>query len=520
MCKECEGYKMPYIANGDRLCYNSFEELTDDLKELYKGKETKQGKETYIGFINKLNENGDKLVSDYVNNSTKVCIRYSKCGHIHEGEGIAPGKYKMGRGCNICSGNVVKKGVNDLATTHPKLAKEWHPTKNGDLKPTQVSFGCNKKVWWQCEKGHEWNAEIGNRTNVNSNCPYCANKKVLKGYNDLATTHPQYIKYFVNIKDAYTHTYSSDAKVEMKCPICGTRKAMRIANLTKQGLGCPQCSDGISYPEKVFANFLTYVIKQGIIDYYIKQKRFEGYKFLYDFILYKNNKIIAIVETHGEQHYKDSSWKSYKDEHENDMIKYDIAVLNGFEYNKNYFVIDCRKSNIEWISNNIKNSKLINILNIILNDVDWEDIDRNSQNSLKWEVITTWIEQKSINKNLTPKILADYLGMKYDTVRNYLKWGNEHVKDCIYNIEEELELLKNRNTKYSVYFIDSCGNKEFDDAVSMIELERRTGINRGVLKRSMGNALGTRKGANNIKFDKKYFGYMVVDANEWDAQHN
>ena len=33
------------------------------------------------------------------------------------------------------------RGVNDLATTHPKLAVEWHPTKNGELKPSDVSAG-------------------------------------------------------------------------------------------------------------------------------------------------------------------------------------------------------------------------------------------------------------------------------------------------------------------------------------------------------------------------------------------
>ena len=110
---------------------------------------------------------------------------------------------------------MIVKGINDLATTHPELAKEWHPSKNGDLQPIQVSFGSNKKVWWLGECGHEWKATIGSRTGMNSNCPYCINKKVVRGFNDIATTHPDLIKYFVNIKDAYTHTYGSEDKVEM-----------------------------------------------------------------------------------------------------------------------------------------------------------------------------------------------------------------------------------------------------------------------------------------------------------------
>ena len=41
------------------------------------------------------------------------------------------------------------------------LAKEWHPTKNSSLTPKDVTAGSNKKVWWQCSRGHEWEAGIG-----------------------------------------------------------------------------------------------------------------------------------------------------------------------------------------------------------------------------------------------------------------------------------------------------------------------------------------------------------------------
>ena len=35
-----------------------------------------------------------------------------------------------------------------LAETHPDLAKEWHPTKNGNITPKMISAGNGKKVWW------------------------------------------------------------------------------------------------------------------------------------------------------------------------------------------------------------------------------------------------------------------------------------------------------------------------------------------------------------------------------------
>lgn len=73
--------------------------------------------------------------------------------------------------CNLCA---LKKGNNEkyleiikqngsLKSKFPELAKEWHPTKNGDLNPEQVTSGSAKKVWWICDKGHEWEAVIGRR---------------------------------------------------------------------------------------------------------------------------------------------------------------------------------------------------------------------------------------------------------------------------------------------------------------------------------------------------------------------
>ena len=43
---------------------------------------------------------------------------------------------------------MIYQGFNDLQTTNPELAKQWHPTKNGDLKPTNVMANSNKIVWW------------------------------------------------------------------------------------------------------------------------------------------------------------------------------------------------------------------------------------------------------------------------------------------------------------------------------------------------------------------------------------
>ena len=94
----------------------------------------------------------------------------------HEWEARIVDRHK-GNGCPVCNGKKVIEGVNDLKTFYPKVASEWHPTKNGNLKPINVTPGSRKKVWWQCSKNpnHEWPAFISNRckTKNATGCPHC-----------------------------------------------------------------------------------------------------------------------------------------------------------------------------------------------------------------------------------------------------------------------------------------------------------------------------------------------------------
>jgi hypothetical protein len=60
----------------------------------------------------------------------------------------------------------------NLYVLKPNLIMEWHPTKNGNLHPRDVTPGSGKKVWWLCEQGHEWQAAIYSRSR-GSGCPIC-----------------------------------------------------------------------------------------------------------------------------------------------------------------------------------------------------------------------------------------------------------------------------------------------------------------------------------------------------------
>ena len=93
-----------------------------------------------------------------------------------------------GSGCPVCANRVVKPRENDLAATHPDLAAQWHPTKNGKLTPRDVVHRTHRKVWWRCEKGHEWQATVASRVN-GMGCPVYAGKVITLDENDLRTMH-------------------------------------------------------------------------------------------------------------------------------------------------------------------------------------------------------------------------------------------------------------------------------------------------------------------------------------------
>lgn len=94
-----------------------------------------------------------------------------------------------GTGCPYCDGRIAIPGVNDLLSQKSELAKEFHPTKNGNSRLEEISVQSNLKLWWKCREGHEWKTEVYARTKGNG-CPYCSGKRALKGFNDLATVNP------------------------------------------------------------------------------------------------------------------------------------------------------------------------------------------------------------------------------------------------------------------------------------------------------------------------------------------
>jgi len=133
----------------------------------------------------------------------------------------------------------------------------------------------------------------------------------------------------------------------------------------------------------------------------------------------------------GGYHYKESKWtgkksKTLKENQENDKIKEQLAKENGIE---NYIIIDCYKSELEYIKNNILTSQLNNLFD--LSDIDWEEAHKNSCKSKVKEVCNLW--DKGIN-NINNIIKIIHLSRS--TIIEFLKRGNK-IGWCKYIPQEE-----------------------------------------------------------------------------------
>jgi hypothetical protein len=141
------------------------------------------------------------------------------------------------RGCPVCSKQLIVAGENDLATTHPHIAKEamgWDPTK--------VSSGNKTKVEWKCSRGHiQVNTPL-QRTNNLQGCTICSGREVLPGFNDLVTTHPN----LANEADGWDSTkvsFGSNKAVNWKCAIGHRWKSKISSRTSSQNSVCPVCQN-------------------------------------------------------------------------------------------------------------------------------------------------------------------------------------------------------------------------------------------------------------------------------------
>ncbi|MFH1321471.1 MAG: zinc-ribbon domain-containing protein [Bacteroidota bacterium] len=244
--------------------------------------------------------NGDLRPTDVFPQSDKKV--WWVCKKQHEWEAVI-GSRDRGNGCPYCSGQKADK-TTCLSAVNPKLTKEWHPSNNGKLQPSDVLPQSNKKVWWKCKKGHEWKASVGNR-NRGRGCIVCLGTVVT----DEINLHK------VNLKLATQWHPTKNGSITPGQVHPGSNKSAwwicskshewqaRIAHRNNGG-DCPICSPQTSKPElRIFAEF-----KSLFPDVQLRNK-IQGI----EVDIYLPTLNIGIE-------YDGSCW--HKDKHEKDQIKH------------------------------------------------------------------------------------------------------------------------------------------------------------------------------------------------------
>ena len=279
-------------------------------------------------------KNGELIPEDIATGSNQkvwwLCSKKFECECPHEYESIVANRTYHGNGCPYCSFR--KTCIHrSLVHTYPEIAAQWHPTRNGELKPEMFSHGSDEKIWWKCLIGcqygctHEWEAVIGSRCFRDHGCPYCASthKKVCI-HNSIVTTEPEVAAEWDYEKnddlDPKTIPRSSEIKAYFLCQNGHSYLAI-IGNRCRGGSGCPTCKNKtqkfvfeflkISYPDLI-SEFPAPLCKKRRVDFCIPSLK-------------------IIIELDGLQHFeKVGNWMSPEEAIKLDVLKMKGALDSGY----------------------------------------------------------------------------------------------------------------------------------------------------------------------------------------------
>lgn len=374
------------------------------------------------------NEVGNEysVLGNYESATSKLKMRHNKCSHpsgFYDWDTTAHNFMDGGKRCPYCA-HQTDEFKHEKKSVNPNIKRIGKYTNS------------STKTEYLCLKENHVFMMSPSAERAGNGCPYCSNHKVLKGFNDIWTTHPHIAELLEDEEFGYTHTYGTTEKTYFRCPDCNNRLytlPSLVYNKANEVV-CPQCKDGFSYPEK----FMCSVLNQLGINY-TYQLTSRDYDWIgsyrYDFYLDNYN---YIIEVHGLQHYERpmGHFKNYKSQQEIDKEKLELALANGI---KKYFEIDCRYSELEWIKNNIISSDLSVFFDLSV--IDWKQCALYASKSLLVKVCDAWN-----NGNDTIKGLQTEFGLSDVTVARYLDKGTE-IGLCCFNHEEYVSRIRSENWK-------------------------------------------------------------------------
>lgn len=307
-----------------------------------------------------------EIIDEYIDCYTKIRFLCNKHNVVYSQK---PVDLTRGRcGCKKCNAERISKARSlDSAEFRQKL---------NDLNPNIILLteyqNMHTKVRCKCKNdGYEWDVLPTNLIDKSSGCPICNKAKVVSGYNDIATTHPHYLKIISDINYAKTNSVHSHNKTLFICPNCNNTFISTMSSVHYQGLSCPSCSDGFSYPNKVMYN----ILKQCGIDFIREFSCDWADGRRYDFCIPSEK---LLIEMDGGLGHGRKSFKNGNTPEESlaiDKFKDLIAKTNGYSVIR----IDCLYSDIDYIKQNIMSSDLPKI--ICLDHIEWDTVDVQSRRS-------------------------------------------------------------------------------------------------------------------------------------------
>jgi len=195
-----------------------------------------------------LKKNGDLSPADIFAGSEKKVWWQCAKNPDHEWQSVVYSRLDGGGGCPFCP-KVRNVFEDSLEALFPELVPQWHIIKNGDLKPSHVTPGSNKKVWWQCSENHDhvWETQVINRTKIGTSCPYCKNRKITPE-NSLKFLRPDLAEEWHPTKNGEltpSEVFPGGKKsVWWKCKRDSAHEWEAPLHSRSGGSGCPFCNMG------------------------------------------------------------------------------------------------------------------------------------------------------------------------------------------------------------------------------------------------------------------------------------
>lgn len=430
------------------------------------------------------------LKSKFINNSTKIDCECKICGYTWSNRPID----LLEHGCRLCS---AKERNGKYAIGYEECKKQVHEkfphikfVNKVNKKTEMTTFLCTK---------HNVSFESSVQEILltkTSGCPECYSERIKERLLCNTDEFKKKLSKLTNSLEIISEYVDSHTPIKVRCVNCGYEYEIPPDRLI-QTPTCQNCGDSISYPNKYIRAFM----KQVNVDYFefeysptwANNKRYDVY--------FEKEGKKYIIEMDGQQHYRDCFYGRVENQRKNDKLKNELAENNGITLIR----INCMK--VHKIKDYMIESKLNEIFD--LSKINFDECTQFAFNNLMYLVCNTY----KTDKKITVAQLADKFNISKDSVRRYLKAGNDGNL-CIYNTEESKERTHNfRKEQYM-----NSNEINFENGIICVETNqfyksisyasKILGVHTNAISRCVKNKNFTCKGYHWIKYselDKSLF---------------